>query len=221
MAIPLSIRTLFASAIVLASAFVSAGSSGFGAKVTGGKGAKPGSVYLVNNFAQFKAALDNKGNPNAPKVIYIGTSVLRNDPLRCSQIDSELATDGILDGNYLPSGELASEDYYTQGTNYTFERYLDSFNASLKADLAASNDPAEQAYLALLNVQERERQKASKAQEKQISLRVGNNTSIEARHGAKTARIQNSYLAVNRSSNVIFRYVFLCITASTVELELG
>jgi len=115
--------------------------------------------------------------------------------------------DGVVDGNYLPSGELATEAYYAQGTDYTFEHYLDSFNATLKAEMNLSTDSAAQAYLALLEKQEGERQKAFKAQENQIALLIGNNTSIEPLKGARSARIQNSYIAVNQSSNVIFRYV--------------
>jgi hypothetical protein len=43
-----------------------------GTKTTGGRGAPPSSTYTVKNFNEFKTALNNKGKPHAPKVIYIG-----------------------------------------------------------------------------------------------------------------------------------------------------
>jgi len=73
---------IFASAIFLFSAIAAASSCdvyGFGAKVTGGNGAKRGSIYVVKNFNQFRVALDNKGCPHAPKVIYIGMPIIRDD----------------------------------------------------------------------------------------------------------------------------------------------
>lgn len=45
---------------------------GFGAKATGGKGAKSSSTFVVKNFEEFKTALNNKGKPHASKLIYIG-----------------------------------------------------------------------------------------------------------------------------------------------------
>ena len=105
----------------------------------------------------------------------------------------------------MPSGQLATDAYYAQGTNYNWETYLQSFNETLKAALAASSNSADAAYLALLNSQDAERKKASKVQETQISLIIGNNTSIEALSTAQVARIQNGYIAVKTASNVILR----------------
>lgn len=83
---------------------------------------------------------------------------------------------------------------------------MDSFNDTLKAVLGNSTDPADTEELEILEDQETYRQAASKEQEKQIVLKVGNNTSIESAKKAKIARIQNSYIAVNYTDNVIFRY---------------
>jgi hypothetical protein len=38
-------------------------------------------------------------------------------------------------------------------------------------------------------------------------LKIGNNTTIESAKKAKVARIQNSYIALNQTDNVILRYV--------------
>lgn len=111
----------------------------------------------------------------------------------------------MLDGDYLPDGTVATEAYYARNTKYTWERYLNSFNATLKAILANSTDPTDVEELEILEDQETYRQAASKEQEKQIVLKVGNNTSIEAAKKAEVARIQNSYIAVNFTDNVILR----------------
>lgn len=114
-------------------------------------------------------------------------------------------TDGVLDGDYLPDGTLATEAYYARDTQYTFERYLNSFNATLKAILGSSTNPADAEELKILEAQETYRQAASREQEKQIVLKVGNNTTIQSAKKAKVARVQNSYIAVNYTDNVIFR----------------
>lgn len=114
-------------------------------------------------------------------------------------------TDGVLDGDYLPDGTLATEAYYARNTKYTWERYLNSFNATLKAILGNSTDPADAEELEILGNQETYRQAASREQEKQIALKIGNNTSIESAEKAKTAIIQNSYIAINYTDNVILR----------------
>jgi len=46
---------------------------GFGTGTTGGSGAKLSSIYTVKDYNQFKTALDNKGKPDSPKIIYLGT----------------------------------------------------------------------------------------------------------------------------------------------------
>lgn len=118
-----------------------------------------------------------------------------------------IATDGVLNGDYLPDGTLATEAYYARNTKYTWQRYLDSFNATLKAVLGESTDPADAEELEILGAQETHRQAASKEQEKQIALRIGNNTSVLSVEGARVANIQNAYVAVNFTDNVILRYV--------------
>lgn len=120
-----------------------------------------------------------------------------------------IVTDGVLDGDYLLDGTLATEAYYARNTKYTWERYLNSFNATLKAILGNSTDPADAEELEILEDQETYRQAASKEQEKQIALRIGNNTSIQSADKAKIANIQNAYLAVNFTENVILRYVYI------------
>ncbi|KAG9090778.1 hypothetical protein FS749_000304 [Ceratobasidium sp. UAMH 11750] len=44
---------------------------GFGNKTTGGRGAPPWSIYTVTNYNELKTALNNRGKPDAPKIIYI------------------------------------------------------------------------------------------------------------------------------------------------------
>lgn len=117
----------------------------------------------------------------------------------------------MLNGDYLPDGTLATEAYYARNTKYTWERYLSSFNATLKAILRESTDPADAEELEILEAQETHRQAASKEQEKQIAVRIGNNTSIRSGEKAKVANIQNAYIAVNFTDNVILRYVYIYI----------
>lgn len=73
---PISMRGVVnvTSALVLFSVIASAAPDvyGFGAQVTGGKGATSNSTYVVKNFEELKTALANKGQPHAPKLIYIG-----------------------------------------------------------------------------------------------------------------------------------------------------
>lgn len=120
-----------------------------------------------------------------------------------------IATDGVLNGDYLPDGTLATEAYYARNTKYTWQRYLNSFNETLKAILGESTDPADAEELEILEAQETHRQAASKEQERQIALRIGNNTSIQSVEKARVANIQNAYIAVNFTDNVILRYVYI------------
>lgn len=82
---------------------------------------------------------------------------------------------------------------------------MNSFNSTLKAILGSSTNPADAEELKIIEAQETHRQAASKEQEKQIAVRIGNNTSIQAAEKAKVANIQNAYLAVNFTENVILR----------------
>ncbi|KAH0613013.1 uncharacterized protein H6S33_009393 [Morchella sextelata] len=157
---------------------------GYGEHTTGGAGAPKSSIYTVTDFNELRTALDNNGAPHDPKIIYIN---------------------GLIDGDYLADGSLATEEHYARNGNYTFERYLDSFNATLRAILGNSTDPADAAELTLLDAQETFRQAASNEQEAQIVLKIGNNTTIESAKKAKVARIQNSYIALNQTDNVILR----------------
>ncbi|KAB5592964.1 Pectate lyase [Ceratobasidium theobromae] len=159
---------------------------GFGNKTTGGRGASPSSVYTVTNFNEFKTALDNKGKPHEPKVIYIN---------------------GAISGNYLANGQVATEEYYANGTVYTWANYLDSFNQTLIDLLTASTDSADQARLQTLKLQESARYNSSLVQAAQISIKVGNNTSILGYPKRKSgvARLEDIALAINQTNNVIMQ----------------
>ncbi|CAE6510398.1 unnamed protein product [Rhizoctonia solani] len=159
---------------------------GFGAKTTGGRGAPSSSVYTVTNFNEFKTALDNKGKPNAPKIIYI---------------------DGAISGNYLSNGQVATEEYYANGTVYSWQNYLDSFNQTLLDQLKASSDPVDQTRLQILQLQESARYNSSLIQTAQISIKVGNNTSIlgNPKRKKKVARLEDMAIAVNQTNNVIMQ----------------
>ncbi|KAG4105443.1 pectin lyase-like protein [Neocallimastix lanati (nom. inval.)] len=74
---------------------------GFGHKTTGGKN---GVEYHVNNFKELTDALNNNGNPEAPKIIYI---------------DSPM--NGIIDEN---GKEITPEDLVP---GFSFQKYLDCF----------------------------------------------------------------------------------------------
>jgi pectate lyase len=71
--------------------------------------------------------------------------------------------------------------------------------------LQAANTPSAQQQLALLNAQADGRYVASLEQKKQITLKVGANTSILGAKGCKTSRIEDIALAVNWTNNVVFR----------------
>ncbi|KAG9101406.1 hypothetical protein FRC06_003047 [Ceratobasidium sp. 370] len=159
---------------------------GFGNQTTGGRGAPPKSVYTVTNYNELKAALNNAGKPDAPKIIYIN---------------------GAITGNYLPSGQVATEEYYAKDTVYTWANYLDSFNQTLLAQLNASSVPADKARLQTLLLQEPARYNASLVQAAQISVKVGNNTSIIGKPGRKKgiARLEDMAIAVNQTNNVIMQ----------------
>ncbi|KAG8750867.1 hypothetical protein FRC12_012720 [Ceratobasidium sp. 428] len=160
---------------------------GFGSKATGGRGASPKSTYTVTNYNEFKKALDNNGKPHSPKIIYIN---------------------GAISGNYLPNGQLATEEYYAKGTPYTWANYLDSFNQTLLAQLNASSVPADKARLQTLLLQESARYNSSLVQAAQISVKVGNNTSIlgyPKRKKGATARLEDIAVAVNQTNNVIMQ----------------
>lgn len=180
---------------------------GFGEHTTGGALASGKSIYTVKNFNELRTALKNGGKPDDPKIIYIGKFPLGI----CQYIYVQFAnvgvdvTDGVLNGDYLADGTLATEAYYARNTKYTWERYLNSFNSTLKAILGSSTDPADAEELQIIEAQETHRQAASKEQEKQIAVRIGNNTSIQSAEKAKIANIQNAYLAINFTDNVILR----------------
>ncbi|CAE6364114.1 pectate lyase/Amb allergen [Rhizoctonia solani AG-1 IB] len=159
---------------------------GFGTKTTGGRGAPPSSTYTVKNFNEFKTALNNKGKPHAPKVIYI---------------------DGVISGNYLPNGQVATEQYYSNGTVYSWQNYLDSFNQTLLDQLKASSNPADQARLQVLQLQEPARYNSSLVQTAQISVKIGNNTSIlgNPKRKKRVARLEDMAIAVNQTNNVIMQ----------------
>jgi len=60
--------------LLLAVAAVNAakGPIGWGKNTTGGEG---GVEYHVNSYKELKDALDNKGKPNEPKIIYIESPI--------------------------------------------------------------------------------------------------------------------------------------------------
>lgn len=115
--------------------------------------------------------------------------------------------DGAITGNYLPNGQVATEEYYANGTVYTWANYLDSFNQTLLAQLNASSVPADKARLQTLLLQESARYNASLVQDAQISVKVGNNTSILGKPGRKKgiARLEDMAIAVNQTNNVIMQ----------------
>lgn len=47
-------------------------------------------------------------------------------------------------------------------------------------------------------------------------LKIGNNTTIESAKKAKVARIQNSYIALNQTDNVILKYVVVVCPVSMI-----
>ncbi|QRV84992.1 pectate lyase [Ceratobasidium sp. AG-Ba] len=154
----------------LAGAFVGAGIAaaaqdpeiwGFGAKTTGGRGARP-------------------------RIIYI---------------------DGAISGNYLPNGQIATEQDYAKGTVYSWANYLDSFNQTLIAQLNASTIPADKTRLQTLLLQESARYNSSLVQAAQISVKIGNNTSILGKPKRKNgiARLEDMAIAVNQTNNVIMQ----------------
>jgi len=75
---------------------------GFGNKTTGGQG---GIEYHVNTFKELNEALNNNGNPTAPKIIYI---------------DSPM--NGLIDDN----GKIITAEDLVPG--YSFQKYLECFS---------------------------------------------------------------------------------------------
>jgi len=74
---------------------------GFGEKTTGGQG---GRVYHVNTLTELKNALNNNGNPNGKKIIYI---------------------DSPINGYVYDDGSLMTED--SLFPEYSFQQYLNCF----------------------------------------------------------------------------------------------
>eukprot|EP00833_Pecoramyces_ruminatium_P011295 jgi/Orpsp1_1/1185327/evm.model.c7180000093264.1 len=74
---------------------------GFGNKTTGGQG---GNEYHVNTYKEFREALNNNGNPNGPKIIYI---------------------DSPIDGRILDDGSVMTAESLVPG--FTFKKYTDCF----------------------------------------------------------------------------------------------
>jgi len=88
--------------LLLAAAAANAASPiGWGKATTGGEG---GVEYHVNSYKELKDALDNNGNPNGPKVIYI------ESPINGAEDDN---------GHILTAEELVP--------GFTFQKYLDCF----------------------------------------------------------------------------------------------
>lgn len=70
----------------------------------GGAGAAPESTYVVSNRAELLAALDNRGAPDEPKIVYV---------------------QGTIHGNEAADGRLLGEQDYAPG--YDIEQYLSCF----------------------------------------------------------------------------------------------
>eukprot|EP00833_Pecoramyces_ruminatium_P010317 jgi/Orpsp1_1/1184349/evm.model.c7180000089189.1 len=89
--------------LLLAIAAVNAakGPIGWGKNTTGGEG---GVEYHVNSYKELKDALDNKGKPNEPKIIYI------ESPINGAEDD---------EGHILTAEELSP--------GFSFQKYLDCF----------------------------------------------------------------------------------------------
>ncbi|KAG8964877.1 hypothetical protein FRC03_001266 [Tulasnella sp. 419] len=157
---------------------------GYGTNTTGGAGAATSSIYTVHNYNEFKTALNNGGAPNAAKIIYI---------------------DGVISGSTLADGTPATQAYFARNTVYNWDLYLQSFNATYKAELAASSDPADAEKLALLNAQGTARSAAAVEQKKQVYIKIGANTSIIGKKDATVARVEEIALAIDSTTNVIFQ----------------
>ncbi|KAB5592957.1 Pectate lyase/Amb allergen [Ceratobasidium theobromae] len=155
-----------------------------GNNATGGRGAPSSSIYTVTNFSDFKTAINNKGKPHEPKIIYIN---------------------GTISGNYLANGQVTTEAHYANGTVYTWANYIDSFNQTLIDLLTASTNPADKARLNTLKLQEPARHNSSLVQAAQITIKVGNNTSIIGHPKRKSgvARLEDIALLIKRTNNVI------------------
>jgi len=74
---------------------------GFGSNTTGGEG---GIEYHVNNYKEFREALNNNGNPNEPKIIYI---------------------DSPINGRILDDGTVMTAESLVPG--FSFQKYIDCF----------------------------------------------------------------------------------------------
>lgn len=118
-----------------------------------------------------------------------------------------MLSDGVITGNYLPNGQIATEQYYANGTVYNWANYLDSFNQTLIAQLNSSSSPADKTRLQTLLLQESARYNSSLVQAAQISLKVGNNTSLLGKPKRKNtpARLEDIAIAINKTNNVIFQ----------------
>jgi len=87
--------------LLLAAAANASSPIGWGKNTTGGEG---GDEYHVNSYKELKDALDNNGNPNGPKIIYI------ESPINGAEDDN---------GHILTAEELVP--------GFTFQKYLDCF----------------------------------------------------------------------------------------------
>ncbi|KAG4108663.1 pectin lyase-like protein [Neocallimastix lanati (nom. inval.)] len=91
----------FGLLLAVAVANAAEGPIGWGKNTTGGKG---GVEYHVNSYKELKDALNNNGNPNGPKIIYI------ESPINGAEDDN---------GHILTAEELVP--------GFSFQKYLDCF----------------------------------------------------------------------------------------------
>jgi pectate lyase len=145
-----------------------------GAGVTGGSAAAPEQIYTVTNRSELIAALNNgvpsSTSPSAPS----------NEP-------KIIYVKGVIDGNVDDENNpLECVDYYRDG--YTLEAFLAAFDPAVYGR-GAIVGPLESARLASRN-----------AQQDQVRLRIGSNTTIVG--VGKDATIKGAWFDIRGTANV-------------------
>ena len=170
-----------------------------GEGTTGGAAAPASNIYVVRNYAELKAALQNVNSPTyassptaartEPKVIYLA---------------------GTIYGTDLGNGKFADEAYYKSlnatAAKWDWPLYLQSLDTVFMADLnarVAQGDAAAIALKARISALSSARSTLRNIQKEQIQFIVPSNTTILG--VGKDAKLIDGYFSINATKNIIIR----------------
>jgi pectate lyase len=180
-------------------AFAVSGWASQGEGTTGGAGAPASNIYVVRNWAQLKAALQNRNSPTYAT----SPSAARLEP-KIIQIV------GTIYGTDIGNGRLADEAYYKSlnatAARWDWNLYLQSLDTAFMADLnarVAQGDPAAIATRSRISALSSAKSTLRNIQKEQIQAIIPSNTTVV---GVGTnAKLIDGYFSINASRNIIIR----------------